>query len=156
MFRRAELEPLPAAVSLLLAATIGLQLAVRPVTVVPPVVAAPLPRIVTATAIPVPDYPAIAARPVFSPSRRGGDDGSAATVIGDFALLGTARAGGIATALFRGPGGGVLNLRSGGMVAGWRLAGIGRGRALLIKGGASVTMTAGSVSPGPQVESTSP
>jgi hypothetical protein len=76
----------------------------------------------------VPVYPAILARPLFTPVRApGGADagaGGAGAQLSDFSVVGVALGGRFAAAFVRGAGGEVRTLRPGDSLLGWKVAAV--------------------------------
>ena len=152
LLRRADFDPTPAWLAGLLTLAIVVQVAIYQPAELPAAAAARVPLIVTAVPAQIAAYPEIAARPLFNPLRRSGAGADAngqagVPAIGDFTLLGTARAAGDATALFRGPGNQIVNLHRGGGLAGWRIVAIAGDRAVLANGRQTRTVVVGAPLP---------
>lgn len=97
------------------------------------------------TPVAAPEYPAILAAPVFSPSRT---VGAAATPGqgeqgGTFEALGVGLGQGAATAILQLPGGEIVRARPGQVVQGWRVAAIQSTRVVLTRGGQRLSLTVG-------------
>ena len=141
-----EISPLPLAIGGILVVTLVVQLA-RP---------APTPAVtqgaanwrapVTRTVGPIPDYPQILAKSLFTPAR-GASDGaaqSASTSLADYTVAGVASVGGRGLAIFRGPGAETVSLRAGQALLGWRLASVSNTGIVLQQGDARRTVAVGS------------
>lgn len=96
---------------------------------------------------PIPDYPRILERTLFSPSRgaegAAGMAGAASTALGDYTLVGVASVGGRGEAVWRGAAGEVISLHPGDVLMGWRLAEVGHGGVVLEQAGLRRTVPAG-------------
>jgi hypothetical protein len=87
---------------------------------------------------PASDYSQILARPLFNPARgaagAAGAEQAASTSLSDYTLVGLAMVGGRGEAVFRGPAGEVLSLRTGEALLGWRIVAISPAGAVLGQG----------------------
>lgn len=142
-----EISPLPLVIGGVLVVSLVVQLA-RPASV--PVASPPYANWrppVTRVAAPIPDYPQILAKPLFSPARgasRAGAGQSAATSLGDYTLAGVASIGGRGLAIFHGPGNETASLHPGEALLGWRLASVNGAGVVLRQGDAQRTVAVGS------------
>ena len=101
----------------------------------------------------IPDYPAILQAPLFAPDRTPRADSGAATGgDGDFSLMGVAAGRRFAVALVKGPDGKVHSVSPGGEVMGWRLAGLDRAGATLVRGSERMVLALGASTPIPQAD----
>ncbi len=143
-------DPIPP----VLAAALGLGLAIQlllppsPLPIAPPLHPVRLAAPVAAAPATPSAYPAILARPLFSPTRSGVALAGPAAPAGAFALLGVALDGRRAIASFRDTSGGVVTVRKGESLQGWRLDAVGRDRAVLRLGAVTQTLQVG-VTPAP-------
>lgn len=128
--RPASGELTPALLCVALAGGLAAQLVWPIATEFPPTLSPPPPRPRSPAAVPVPDYPALLAAPLFSPDRRslggsGGGVGGVATGDQRPILIGVASDRRSGTAVIRGGDGAAHVVRLGETWRGWRLVGIG-------------------------------
>jgi hypothetical protein len=87
---------------------------------------------------PIAEYPEIQTSPVFAPDRGPGEAGSRSSpagVLSNYAALGAASGGSVATVVLSGPGGVTRTVRRGEMVEGWRLVAVDAARVTFEKDG---------------------
>jgi hypothetical protein len=124
---RVEVGPVSAAPLLVLTAGLLVQLTLPQGRSATHATSIAVPSAPALVASPTPVYPQILARPLFSPTRSSVAAGApAGAQLGDFSVVGTAIARGLALAFVRGPDGKMQTLHIGEQLLDWRLVAVRR------------------------------